>query len=332
MIVDIFLGFNEIRLAEFRLDYLSRNIDHTIIGESRLTHSGISKELYFAKWYTELDSLLQSKVTVLEIPLDNFTGSWEREIFSREYLVNYAKKEFPGSKFILSDLDEIPSNNQVENMLGTSGVFHFVTPTYYRRANWRLKDKHLNWSRGVCGDIDQLQEENGGRFASFPLIPGKPGIHLSYLGMTDVGLRQKISSFAHTELAVTRFAAPGLVKFCDLYRINHLGQSRTKGFGLFEIEQSHADDLWNLRLMKFSDLMDLSNAQIPSFPRRIWASALVSAYLNRKTGADSDEPNQSFESEISSALFTFLATKEILISLAYFFKRSFRDLVDRLRK
>jgi hypothetical protein len=158
MIVDAFLGFNEINLAEFRISYLSGHIDHTVIGESRTTHSGVAKKLFFKEWHEGIDPSLRTKITVVEIPLDNFSESWGREIGSREFLAEYVKFNFPGAKFILSDLDEIPSTSQIDSLNENSGIFHFTTPTYYRRVNWKLKDKHSTWSRGVCGEIELLKE------------------------------------------------------------------------------------------------------------------------------------------------------------------------------
>ena len=50
MVIDAFPGFNEVELAEFRISYLKDVVDKVIIVESELTHSGLSKPLYFANW------------------------------------------------------------------------------------------------------------------------------------------------------------------------------------------------------------------------------------------------------------------------------------------
>jgi hypothetical protein len=332
MIIDIFLGFNEIRLAEFRIRYLSSRVDHTIIGEARTTHSGVAKRLFFKEWFETLDSSLKSKVTLVEIPLDNFDDSWQREIGSREFLAEYAKLNFPGTKFVLSDLDEIPSISQLDLLKENSGIFHFTTPTYYRRANWRLKDKHATWARGVCGEIQLLQAENGGRFSSYPLIGGEPGVHLSYLGMSDIELRDKITSFAHTELLVNRFAADGIIDFCDNFRINHLGQSRAKGFGLFEISKPESKDLWNMILVNFPDLVDDASTLIPGYGRRFWASVRLSVYLSRQSQDTSSQQDKSFREEISSSGLIVYALFECIVSVLYSGKRFLQIVSGRLFK
>jgi hypothetical protein len=331
MIVDAFLGFNEIDLAEFRISYLSSRVGHTVVGESRTTHSGVAKNLFFKEWYEGLDPSLKTKVTIVEIPLDNFSDSWGREIGSREFLAEYIKFNFPGAKFILSDLDEIPSTSQIDSLNRNSGIFHFTTPTYYRRVNLKFKDKHSTWSRGVCGEIELLREENGGRFSSYPLVDGEPGVHLSYLGMSDVKLRQKITSFAHTELAVNRFAAAGIVDFCDYFRINHLGQSRVKGFGLFEISEATAEDLKELIRLKFSDLIDADASQTPGYLRRFWASMRLSAFLGRRSGVQSQLLAETFASEIASAELLIRAIIESIVSILYFCKRFLWSVLDKIK-
>ena len=46
-IIDCFTFFNELDLLEFRLKFLDPHIDHFIIAESNLTHSGKAKPFYF---------------------------------------------------------------------------------------------------------------------------------------------------------------------------------------------------------------------------------------------------------------------------------------------
>ena len=130
MLIDVFLGFDELQLASFRINYLSKFVNRTIIFESNKTHSGMIKPLYFKNWYLTLDSSYQKKISIMEINLDKFSESWDREIFSREFAMNFLRNNFQNEKFILSDIDEIPSISQVQEILTTPGLFHFKTPTY----------------------------------------------------------------------------------------------------------------------------------------------------------------------------------------------------------
>ncbi len=293
------MGNNEIELAEFRVEYLQGLVSHTYIAESRLTHSGNAKPLYFSEWLSRQSIDFQSRVTILEIPLDNLNSAWEREIFSREYLAAFAKENCNGEKFILSDLDEIPSRSQVDFLFNSRGIFHFLTPTYYRRINWALSDKHSNWNRGVMGDVDLLTMENGGRFSDLPQAMGSPGMHLSYLGLSASELSLKLTSFAHTEYKNFKSLEESFINYCDKYAIDHLGRVDAVGFGLFNLVDDNnlqIPEVTESRLVKFKD----SRNRLPSTFSRIWASALVSVFVSRMQKSLEFAPFSTFTSSFGT--------------------------------
>jgi hypothetical protein len=150
--------------------------------------------------------------------------------------------------------------------------------------------------------------------------------------MTDETLQTKISSFAHTELSIKRFAASGIINFCDFYRINHLGQSRTKGFGLLDIVYPETEDLRNLILLRFPDLLDNNEVSLPTYAKRLWASMRLSVYLSREANASSENRLMSFDKEIDSGLLGISAAIELCISIAYEFKRRWHHISGRLFK
>ena len=92
MIIDAFPGYNELELANFRINYLSDFVDLTVIAEARLTQSGLEKPLYFTKWLSEQNSVVKEKVRVIEVPLITSSTSWEREIYTLEFLFRYIKE------------------------------------------------------------------------------------------------------------------------------------------------------------------------------------------------------------------------------------------------
>ena len=53
MLVDCFLGNDEVDLAEFRIRYLENSVDLFVIGESDQTFTGKSKEQHFAKHFRD---------------------------------------------------------------------------------------------------------------------------------------------------------------------------------------------------------------------------------------------------------------------------------------
>jgi hypothetical protein len=233
-VVDAFPGNNEISLAEFRIYYLSPIVDFTVIAESTLTHSGRIKPLFFTQWLKE-NLELQDKVHVLELDLTKYKDPWSREIATRESLLSFIVREFPDSHFVISDLDEIPSREQIQAATSVRKTFHFLTPTVYLNANWHLKDSHANWSRGVVGHSSMPPKENGGRFEKLPILRSPSGLHFSWFTESSDSILKKVESSAHTELADAKLFDSALIQYASRYGIDHLGRFHEKGFGLLEI-------------------------------------------------------------------------------------------------
>ena len=259
MLVDCFLGFNELELAKFRIKYLCSEVDSTLIAEANISHSGNSKPLYFTKLKKQFPRIF-ARVEVLVLDLGSYADSWEREVSSREQLIKYAVTRFPNAKYVLSDLDEIPSLQQLRNFKMCKGNFHYVTPTTYRYANWSLTDRHMTWNKGVLGDSSLVNLTNGGRMLKLPNLDcSDVGIHASYLKLNEEFISSKMQGFAHVELNNRLLFDKKTIEFCDRYQIDHLGRFDRRGFGLLEvvphkdlrpIQQelfNHADDWFSFR-------------------------------------------------------------------------------------
>jgi hypothetical protein len=232
MLIDCFPAFNEISLAKFRIQYLSKYVSRTIIAESSLSHSGLAKPLHFSEALR--DESFQN-VEILEVDLSNIQGPWEREIYTREFLINYAAENFPNSYYVLSDLDEIPSLDQIDYFLADPNLYSFDTPVFYRFANWQLKEGK-DWSFGVIGDRRLASLSNGGRKSRLPKLPcNEPGGHFSYLESENKQIMAKIQSFAHQELNFQEIYSEKTVAFANKYAVNHLGRLDARGFGLLDV-------------------------------------------------------------------------------------------------
>lgn len=280
IILDCFPAFNETRLAAFRINYLRSFVDFTLIAESKLSHTGTDKPLYFKEWLKSQDSETKRRVIVIEVPLERDAGSWDREIFTREYLLAKAKEIYPGSRFILSDLDEIPSLEQVSQLPTIGSVVRFSTPTYYRRVNWQLRDSHMKWARGVMGDLDSNVYSNGGRFSpKLRILSDNPGAHFSWFGVDSDLLYKKSASIAHEELRKDYWKSEELLNFCDRYRINHLGGSRSKGLGVFRITDAEENSVVLAAKNQMPDLFDTQD-ELPNILMRVLASIKLTAFVN----------------------------------------------------
>lgn len=279
-IIDVFAGFNELDLAKFRIDYLDSYVDKVIIGESDQSYSGIKKPLYFTEWLKS-NPKYEDKVIIYYIDLKDLVKPWDREIFTRTSLHSFAVNLFPKSKIILSDLDEIPSREQIKIFEKQKGTFHFHTPTFYRKGNWALTDNHQNWSLGIMTDANSFPGINGGRFVKHEVLHAETcGAHFSYLGFNSAKVREKYASFAHTELDKSSFSTEKLIEFCDQYKIDHIGRVRNSGYGLISVlAQSELSDIQKECNHKLPLMFDFEQNSISKI-RRIWASAKISVLLN----------------------------------------------------
>jgi hypothetical protein len=279
MIIDSFPAFKEIELAQFRIMYLANLVDLTIIAEARLTQSGLEKPLYFRNWLSNQTAEFKSRVIIIEVPLLEASTSWEREIYTREYLFDHIKVNYPSAKFILSDLDEIPSLEQVESLRTTSGLFHFLTPTFYRKINWQLRDQHIRWSHGVMGEVALNIFPNAGRFSKqIPILMSVPGAHFSWLGIDEGSLWEKSKAAAHSELNENFWASHDLLRYCDKYRVDHLGRGRNQGWGMFNVTNPKENGITAAAYKFFPGWADV-DTEIPRIGARFWASMKVTSFV-----------------------------------------------------
>jgi beta-1,4-mannosyl-glycoprotein beta-1,4-N-acetylglucosaminyltransferase len=284
--IDGFLAFNEIDLCLFRINHLRGVVDRFVIAESSVSHSGQKKELFFQNWFKKNIDFYPD-VIVLNVNLEHFSDSWSREIHTREYLESWIFETFPDSNYSLSDLDEIPSRDQVESMIGRRQYFHFRTPTYYRKLNLKLIDKHVLWSRGVMGHTSLQRLPNGGRFSDIPTLESKNhGSHFSYLVKSNQGISAKLEGFAHIELNRSLLKTDTFLKFVDDYQIDHLGRFMEPGSGLLEFVPQNEFTVMQKEL--FSMYPDF--AAILETPRskqaRLFASFIVTVIITRPTKAN----------------------------------------------
>jgi hypothetical protein len=226
VIIDAFMGLNEIPLAEFRMDYLKSVIDRTIILESDITHSGRPKPLFFTNWLST-NSMKAMDVEVVLVNLKDIKGAWNRERYSRDYLVKYIYDHYPNSTFVLSDLDEIPSLGQIrDNYRLSDRHLHLQTPTSYRFGNFMLSSQAgANWNRVVLGSTNFDRLPQGGRFHKLSQgHSNDSGLHISHLQFEVGSINFKLNSFAHQELAGRDLGSETVLTYANYWTVDHLGR------------------------------------------------------------------------------------------------------------
>ncbi len=132
MIYDCFSFFNELDLLEIRLNVLSDVVDRFVLVESRKTHTGIDKPLYFEeskeRFEPFLDKIIHIVVDDFPVPPDGYTprqASWMRENHQRNCILKGLADAKPSDLILISDLDEIPSPDAVRKALSKKGVITF---------------------------------------------------------------------------------------------------------------------------------------------------------------------------------------------------------------
>lgn len=211
-IVDCFIFYNELEMLEYRLNTLYNYVDYFVIVESRITHSGKEKPLYYED-NKERYEVYHSKI--IHIILDNLLfkypnidysqkEQWKNENFQRNAINNGINKINLNDEdiILISDLDEIPDCNIISNVknetLVINNIYSLEQDFYYYNLNSRLlikwgcakilsfkKYKELNLP---CQDIRHLECES----------IKKGGWHLSYFG-DKYFIQNKINHFGHQE-------------------------------------------------------------------------------------------------------------------------------------
>lgn len=138
-IYDCFTYFNEIEMAQFRIEYLKDAVDYFVITEATETHTGNFKEMSFP--INSFDEEVRKKIIYLpfSFPKDiinylKFKGdymlqtnhgleSWSRENYQRDYLYNGIVDANDDDVILITDLDEIPNQKTCDFLKTNSNLF-----------------------------------------------------------------------------------------------------------------------------------------------------------------------------------------------------------------
>ena len=114
-IFDCFMYNNEELVLDLRLNLLSKNVKKFVLIESAYDHQGNRKKNLF-----NIENFKKFKNQITYLLVDNFpdklVGSWERENYQRNYIFNGIKDANENDFIIISDVDEIPNLNKLNNL------------------------------------------------------------------------------------------------------------------------------------------------------------------------------------------------------------------------
>jgi beta-1,4-mannosyl-glycoprotein beta-1,4-N-acetylglucosaminyltransferase len=136
-IFDCFTFFNELDLLEIRLETLSSTVDFFVIAESPVTYRADPKPYYFLENRERFAKFLPKirHVKVEDMPLEKgFDQNWHRETHQRAALERGLFDAQPDDLIMLSDLDEIPRPEKIQEaakLTGSLRVFQMRFFSYY---------------------------------------------------------------------------------------------------------------------------------------------------------------------------------------------------------
>ena len=207
-IVDCFTFYNELTMLKFRLDYLYNTVDHFVLVEATLTHSGNPKPLFFESnkhMFSEyLDKIVHvvvhdmphSKFHVLSKSLDY---TLRREQYQR-HCIDQGIKQLSLSNedlIIISDCDEIPNRDTIKNT-PIKKMYSLEQEMYY--YNLTMRDTKKWFQAKVCPYSIYLSiaSPQSIRMTSADRLENG-GWHFSYFGSVDFMLN-KIRNFCHSNM------------------------------------------------------------------------------------------------------------------------------------
>lgn len=255
-IIDCFTFYNELKMLSFRLKELNNVVDHFVLVEATLTHSGQPKELIYQnnKHLFEEYNHKIVHVVVDDMPTDtsHMAQAWDREHHQRDCIVRGVEQlDVKDTDIILvSDCDEIP-DPELLNQIKHNGFNIFKQDSnnkFLFQANHNNKETYNNELFGLKQDHYyynihcKCAEKNVWYFSRILtykklLEIGGPqkvrmydvgtsfysnaGWHFSYFGGVD-RIIKKIESFCHQDLNQEQFkdkeTITKLIKDCkDLY-------------------------------------------------------------------------------------------------------------------
>ena len=204
MIYDCVMFNDELDILELRMNYLYDQVDKFVVAESSLTHSNLSKPLFFKNNLSRFERF-KDKIIYLEVPPLMQADSWEGEFFQRNFLKSALSECKDDDLIIIADIDELVDMEQLQLTGKLDRPCLVEMPMYYYFINLKTR---INWLRTLVTPYKYLRNFNIGdrlKYTNLDPVVLKSndkalGWHLSYMFGWNVGLYiSKLRSFSHQE-------------------------------------------------------------------------------------------------------------------------------------
>ena len=210
-IFDCFIFNHEIELLEIRFNILNNYVDKFVITEGDLTFSGKPKKKYFLENRDKF-SKWEDKIIHNEIQIPPLQSPWDREIYSRNSVMNL--DIFEDDDLVLtSDRDEIPNPEVLKyasEWINHDTHFTFQQSGYHGYLNNLYTDvwfgtRAATYKYMKNTTVDNIREGTEDENKITGSIITNAGWHFSYCG-NEEHIKQKINSFCDRQ-----FDVPGVV-------------------------------------------------------------------------------------------------------------------------
>lgn len=245
MIYDCFTFFNELELLEIRLHELDSVVDKFVLVEATRTFQKKPKPLYFEenkqKFAPFLDKIIHIKVDKYPTFFSQFkpVKTWHYENSQREWILKALKGCNPDDQIIISDIDEIPKAEKVQEFSEKTGIKVFEQKYLCYFLNYLCTYYHINppnpkmvvyaqsnhngigYWRGtvmLCYQdlkkkIKTIKNARVQRSIETPdtVVIREGGWHFSFLGGLDK-IIEKLQAYSHTEFNNEYYRNPQRIK------------------------------------------------------------------------------------------------------------------------
>lgn len=285
-IYDCFTFNDEVEILKTRIKYLESLVSYFVIAESNRTFSGLEKPFFADKVIQSLGFDLKRFIRVKYVFPDSLlldfqkNGSrWPLERFARESLSKVIDGLSSTDYVILSDVDEIPSLEQVRKSISLNQLSRVSTPVHYGKLNWKIRGNDP-WLTVKIGPADFFSDLNEIRYAVVPVIHvAQTGMHFSDMFKQYEDIKRKAMSSAHSEFDIEEQEFRKVAEYSTQFKTEYRGRFFRKGMGLVDVTTS-LNEQQNLLKSFAPEFFD--ETETPPYYKRVCASYnLTLAWRNR---------------------------------------------------
>lgn len=187
---------DELDMLQMRLEELANHDAVTVVVESRVTHQGTPKPLYFAENQERFAQWADRIMHIVADDLPDDPNPWVREHAQRDHALAALTYAAPDDLVLIADVDEIPSKTALEAKPRPAVALQQHVCAFavdwlgFRERTSVIANAAYVQERGSLAEIRDMR-------SSWPVI-WAGGFHFTWIGGRDWCL-DKLDAFCHTE-------------------------------------------------------------------------------------------------------------------------------------